>query len=146
MQVKRITKVVVSALMLTQKGILILQRAKNFKEMEYGRGLWDLPGGEIEFGEDIFTALNREVTEETGCAAQIEMGEKDVITEVLSTPTTKSFRINILVKCRAEIKNIKLSEEHIDYRFINSANELTEPKFLSGVGIYLQNNIEKLLI
>ena len=146
MPVNRITKVVVSGLVLTPKGILIFQRAKDFKELEYGKGLWDLPGGEIEFSEDIFTALNRELTEETGSKVLIETGEIDVITEVLSTPETKSFRINILVKCKAELKDIKLSEEHNDYRFINAANELNELEFLPGVGIYLNEHIEKLLI
>lgn len=146
MQANKTTKVVVSALLLTGKGILVFQRATNFKELKYGKGLWDLPGGELSFGEDIFTALNRELTEETGSDLHMETGETDVITEVLSTPETKSFRVNILVKCRAELKDIKLSEEHNDYRFINYANELNELEFLPGVSIYLKKYIEKLLI
>lgn len=146
MLVNKTTKVVVSALLLTKKGILVLKRAKNFKEIEYGKGLWDLPGGNIEFGEDIFAALNRELIEETGCAIQIETGEIDVITEILFTSKVQSFRINILIKCKAELEGIKLSEEHSDYLFINSADWLKELEFLPGVSSYLIEHIEKLLL
>lgn len=144
MQEKRITKVVVSALLLTGKGFLVLQRAKNFKELDFGKGLWDLPGGAIEFGEDIFVALNKELTEETGCNAQIETGEVDVITEVLSTSNVQSFRINIIVKCRAELKEIKLSEEHSNYRFVNSKADMAGLSFLPKVGSYLNKHLENL--
>ncbi len=44
--------------------ILLLERSdKN----TYYKGEWQLPGGKVEFGEDIHTALNREIAEETGC-------------------------------------------------------------------------------
>lgn len=137
MQVKRITKVVVSALALTQKGIVILKRARDFKEMDYGMGLWDLPGGTIEFGEDIYTALNREVTEETGCNTQIKTGHVEVITEVLSTSNVQSFRVNIIVACKVELNEIKLSDEHSNYLFVNKIKDISGLNFLPKTGSYL---------
>ncbi|WP_112244085.1 MULTISPECIES: NUDIX hydrolase [Kribbella] len=46
--------------------LLLVQRAN-----EPGRGLWSLPGGRVEPGEDDSTALTREVAEETGLAVEV---------------------------------------------------------------------------
>ncbi len=48
--------------------LLVVQRAN-----EPGRGLWSLPGGRVEPGEDDPTAVAREVAEETGL--RVEVGE-----------------------------------------------------------------------
>jgi len=37
-----------------------------------GRGLWTFPGGFVDLGEGPFDAAQREVTEETGCRAELE--------------------------------------------------------------------------
>jgi 8-oxo-dGTP diphosphatase len=48
--------------------LLVVRRAN-----EPGRGLWAIPGGRVEPGEDDSTAVAREVAEETGLA--VEVGE-----------------------------------------------------------------------
>jgi ADP-ribose pyrophosphatase YjhB (NUDIX family) len=49
----------VFALILNNKNqILLLKR--------HSKNYWERPGGKIEYGEDIFSALKREVLEETG--------------------------------------------------------------------------------
>ena len=45
--------------------LLLVQRAN-----EPGRGLWSLPGGRVEQGEDDAAALVREMAEETGLVVQ----------------------------------------------------------------------------
>jgi ADP-ribose pyrophosphatase YjhB (NUDIX family) len=45
--------------------LLLVQRAN-----EPGRGLWSLPGGRVEPGEDDAAALVREMAEETGLAVE----------------------------------------------------------------------------
>lgn len=47
---------------------LVLHRAKTDGYMP---GFWDIPGGTIEFGEDIKKALTREIKEETGLKVKI---------------------------------------------------------------------------
>ncbi len=49
-----------------QHRLLVVQRAN-----EPGRGLWSLPGGRVEPGEDDPTALTREVAEETGLEVEV---------------------------------------------------------------------------
>ena len=51
-----------------QHRLLVVQRAN-----EPGRGLWSLPGGRVEPGEDDPTAVAREILEETGL--EVEVGE-----------------------------------------------------------------------
>jgi 8-oxo-dGTP diphosphatase len=55
--------VAVKRVILFRKKMLIIQRA--FDD-EVGGGTWECPGGKIDFGEELETALAREVKEEVG--------------------------------------------------------------------------------
>jgi ADP-ribose pyrophosphatase YjhB (NUDIX family) len=46
--------------------VLLLRRANS-----PGKGFWSLPGGRVEFGESLHTALAREVDEEAGLRIDI---------------------------------------------------------------------------
>ncbi|PKF89642.1 8-oxo-dGTP diphosphatase MutT [Bacillus sp. BA3] len=58
--------------------------------------MWEFPGGKVEKGEDIFTALKREIDEELQCKVETE-------TSVFNDNTHEyeTFIINLLsIKCR----------------------------------------------
>jgi ADP-ribose pyrophosphatase YjhB (NUDIX family) len=56
----------VSAAIFRDDKILLARRARS-----PGKGFYSLPGGRVEFGESLHTALHREVDEETGLKIEI---------------------------------------------------------------------------
>ena len=56
----------VSALIMHKENVLLIKRAAS-----PGKGLWALPGGVVELGEDLKAALIREVKEETGLLVDV---------------------------------------------------------------------------
>jgi 8-oxo-dGTP diphosphatase len=56
----------VSAAIFRDGEILLVRRAR-----PPGQGFYSLPGGRVEFGESLHTALHREVDEETGLKIEI---------------------------------------------------------------------------
>jgi ADP-ribose pyrophosphatase YjhB (NUDIX family) len=71
-------QIAVSAAIFRDGRILLVRRARS-----PGKGLYSLPGGRVEFGESLHTALHREVAEET--ALTIEIVELAGWREVLPT-------------------------------------------------------------
>ncbi|MFF2855478.1 (deoxy)nucleoside triphosphate pyrophosphohydrolase [Peribacillus sp. NPDC058002] len=69
--------------------------------------MWEFPGGKVEKGEDIFTALKREIDEELQCKVETE-------TSILNDNTHEyeTFIINLLsIKCRI-IEGTPTANEH----------------------------------
>ncbi|SDT52935.1 NUDIX hydrolase [Bradyrhizobium canariense] len=56
----------VSAAIFRDDKILLVRRARS-----PGKGFYSLPGGRVEFGESLHTALYREINEETGLKIEI---------------------------------------------------------------------------
>lgn len=76
-------------------------------------GIWEIPGGRIELGEDPFEGLKRETKEETGL---------DV--EVLNPLEIQHFtredgqKITMIIfLCRPASDSVNLSEEHTDHEW-----------------------------
>jgi 8-oxo-dGTP diphosphatase len=76
---------------------------------------WDFPGGDVDFGEDLYDSIKREIEEETGL--KIDVLEPY---EVHSRITyDKNHWITIAYKCNTENSDIKLSYEHSEYKWVN---------------------------
>jgi len=70
----------VGALIVNERGELFLARRGPLAKNE--RGLWEFPGGSVEYGERLEDALKREIREEYGL--EIEVGELlDVVDHIL---------------------------------------------------------------
>ncbi|MHA6529599.1 NUDIX hydrolase [Paenibacillus sp. BAC0078] len=90
--------------------ILLVQRAA---EDSVGAGSWECPGGKIEFGEGLETALVREIREETGLT--VEVGALLYVSSFLSDPGRQLIIITYL--CKSDDDTVLLSEEHTAYKW-----------------------------
>lgn len=91
-------KLVVIALVLSGDRVLLLRRAE-----EPAKGLWGLPGGHVERGDDVRLAIGREIREEAGIGATIhdvirtysfpDQGMVEIL--FLATATSNRLRVNI---------------------------------------------------
>ncbi|MBD3107444.1 NUDIX domain-containing protein [Bacillus sp. AGMB 02131] len=88
--------------------ILIVQRAGND---DIGAGTWECVGGKLEFGEDLETALHREIQEESGL--DVKVGR---ILYATTFQTSLSRQVVILTYlCTSRGSEVNLSDEHADY-------------------------------
>jgi 8-oxo-dGTP diphosphatase len=84
-------------------------------------GLFELPGGHIDFGENIIEGLKREVLEETGM--HISVGDAfyafDYVNEIKGS---HSLEVLFFAKFTDPVENIKLNpEDHSEWRWMNEA-------------------------
>ncbi len=77
---------------------------------------WDLPGGGLEQHEDVVEAIKREILEETGLIA-IDLQPIHVQTVTMSM---RSGVDNLYIGWQVKTWSgeIRLSDEHIEYRFV----------------------------
>lgn len=87
--------------------ILIVQRS----QQETGGGSWECPGGKINFGEQLETALIREIKEETDLT--VKPGKLMYASTFMSRGTRQMVLLCYLAE--AESEAVTLSHEHIDF-------------------------------
>jgi len=104
--------------------LLLLKRRSN---NVHKPGAWDIPGGRLELGEDPFLGLKRETKEETNL---------DI--EIISPINVQHFtrdddqKITMLIfLCKPSHNNLKISEEHIEYSWVNLNQKETIPSWLN---------------
>lgn len=94
--------------------VLLLRRAA---ADTYRPGDWDIPGGNVEWGELHGAALAREVFEETGLLIE----EFKPLRVVSSVDLNGTYVLHIVYTCRAEVSEVVLSREHQSYRWLDRA-------------------------
>jgi 8-oxo-dGTP diphosphatase len=105
--------VVVKGIILHEGKVLIVKRSA---DEEIGRDSWETVGGKIEFGEDLETALIREINEETGLTVAVE--------RILFATTFKTDPVRQVVilsyLCKSSTRQVVLSAEHSDYQWADA--------------------------
>ena len=140
-----VQKLIISALLYHQGSILLLSRGRHYRELECGIGLWELPGGKPDFGEDPVDALNREVFEETGVVLS-ETADTPVLcgifSYVLSSSSTRSHRIHAVYRVKLEcVPDIILSDEHRKFGFFSPADDLKKLEMIPGLHSFIERTL-----
>lgn len=115
--------------------LLVLKREKNDVHMPE---IWEIPGGRLDPGENPFEGMKREAREEIG----IEVEVKEPISVKHFTRQDGQVVTMIIFLCKPLSKDVKISEEHEEFKWIdlNSENE----KLISYLGhdAFFLNEVE----
>ena len=119
-------KLAVGSILLYNRKILLLKDAVE--------GYWASPGGGVDFGEDLHTAIKREIKEETGL--------DDIRIEKLLFATTsvgENHFVGLIYLCYANSCKVTLSHEHTDFIWANKEELNSLNKDI--VNLYEENSI-----
>lgn len=102
----------------------------------FGANRWDTPGGTLELGEQPEQGLAREILEETGLTVTVD---KPVIVHSKMVLEKDKQLIYLIYMCHYVGGEVKLSDEHTEYRWVNSEEALKLP-----LVDYLQRCLEEM--
>jgi 8-oxo-dGTP diphosphatase len=115
----------VSAAIFRDGRVLLVRRARS-----PAKGFYSLPGGRVEFGESLHTALHREVDEETGL--RIEILGLAGWREVLPGASGGGHYLIMSFAARWTAGEPVLNEEHDDFKWL-SPGEIGDLKLTGGL-------------
>jgi 8-oxo-dGTP diphosphatase len=101
----------VSAVIFRDGKVLLVRRARS-----PGKGFYSLPGGRVEFGESLHTALAREVDEETGL--RIDIVALAGWREVLPSAGGGGHYLIMSFAARWVAREPLLNDEHDDFKWL----------------------------
>jgi 8-oxo-dGTP diphosphatase len=132
---QKFTKIVASAAIRDKNnGILLLRRARNFLDSDAGKGMWELPGGKVEFGEKVQNALKREIREETGIHVPDDFQLSEIFDYTIEDDKRIVHRIHIVYTFHLQpFPEIILSEEHDRYIIIYDPSEIRKYPMLQEI-------------
>lgn len=122
---------------LIKKGNKYLFTKRSIKN-DYMPNLWDIPGGTIRFGEEIFAALKREVKEETN----LEVMPKKLLFAYGYKSNKERHQFQLVYLCDYLSGNVKLDyREHSEYLWLEW-EEIGKLKKIAFLRV-LYNKLEK---
>ena len=120
----------VSAAIFREGKVLLVRRARS-----PGKGFYSLPGGRVEFGESLHTALHREVDEET--AIKIDIVGLAGWREVLPSAGGGGHYLIMSFAARWKALEPVLNHEHDDFKWL-APDALGDLKVTGGLHEVIQ--------
>ena len=118
-------QIAVSAAIFRDGKVLLTRRARS-----PAKGFYSLPGGRVEFGETLHTALHREIDEETGLKVEI-LGLAGW-REVLPTGPGGGHYLIMTFAARWASREPVLNDEHDDFKWL-APEEIGDLKVTGGL-------------
>jgi 8-oxo-dGTP diphosphatase len=124
--------------------VLLLKRTSHD---EYKPGIWEIPGGQLELAEDPIEGIKRECMEEINAEVNpcyvlnVKHFKKD-------RGDNKGQIVTMIIYLgRLVNKQIKLGEEHAEYRWVGmkEAKERITPFFVKEIDLYFELGFDKII-
>ena len=104
--------------------------------LHYQSGHWDFPKGNIEKGEKLEDTVKREVKEEAGIEEiKFVPDFKEVIKYFYKLKGKNIFKIVTFFLAESQTKEVKISWEHIGYKWLPFEQALEQLTFKNAKGI-----------
>ena len=113
--VEKYQKITVGGLLVKDNKVLVVRRSS---AEPYLTGYYELPGGKVDFGDHPKESIEREFMEEVNLKI-IALYPYRVFTYVSDKGNRHTVELVYFVKIDDDVKNIKLREEHDDFKWIS---------------------------
>ena len=116
------TRIVLTGILRDNDLFLVVKRNEND---DLYPGVWEFPGGHLEDGETLKDGLKRELMEEIGYTEDFN----PIITHYFDEVKEKNdelihdLEIDFIVNVDKSKVNVKLSEEHSDYKWVTKDSD-----------------------
>ncbi len=112
------TFVAMKAVILNEKNEVLLVQESSKDKTRSHIGKWDCPGGRLNFGEDPFQGLKREVLEEVGLEIEIQK-PLDISFWTPIKQNEEWYIVAMFMICKPKSKEVKISNfEHDAYKWV----------------------------
>ena len=114
--------IVLTGILKDHDELLIVKRSENDDAFP---GAWEFPGGHLEDYETIKDGLKRELSEEIGFMQDFNPIITNY-TDEIDDNNIHNIEIDFIINVNKENINIKLSKEHIDYKWVTKDSDLLD--------------------